>query len=177
LAFEWKQLLGAANLLSLIRIPLAVVMVFVYEQKTLFLGLLVLAIVTDALDGYVARKTGATALGAFLDPLCDKIFIVILLLFVLFSGRIGVLLFVLLILRDIYMVLMYAVFWRHPKRGMLKKHIKARWSGKVVTVGQFVALVWLFFGIDYFSYVVFAVAVVSLYAVLDYSMFVKKLLR
>lgn len=31
---------------------------------------------TDALDGYLARRYGATALGALLDPLADKIFLV-----------------------------------------------------------------------------------------------------
>lgn len=66
------------NILTLSRLVLAVV-VFVLIDLDRFLGALVvfaLAALTDALDGYVARRLGqATALGRQLDPLVDKLVI------------------------------------------------------------------------------------------------------
>lgn len=40
------------------------------------LGIFVLLGLTDALDGYLARRYGSTPIGALLDPLADKIFLV-----------------------------------------------------------------------------------------------------
>jgi len=40
------------------------------------LGLFVLLGLTDALDGYLARKYGSTPIGALMDPVADKIFLV-----------------------------------------------------------------------------------------------------
>jgi CDP-diacylglycerol--glycerol-3-phosphate 3-phosphatidyltransferase len=40
------------------------------------LGLFILLGLTDALDGYLARKYGSTPIGALLDPVADKIFLV-----------------------------------------------------------------------------------------------------
>lgn len=39
------------------------------------LALFLAAAATDAVDGHVARRRGATALGAFLDPLADKVLV------------------------------------------------------------------------------------------------------
>src|ERR687896_792238 len=44
----------------------------------------ILAAVTDSLDGYLARKLGQTsALGAFLDPVADKLMVAVVLVFLL----------------------------------------------------------------------------------------------
>ena len=43
----------------------------------------ILAAVTDSLDGYLARKLGQTsALGAFLDPVADKLMVVVALVLI-----------------------------------------------------------------------------------------------
>ncbi|MFQ5718967.1 MAG: CDP-alcohol phosphatidyltransferase family protein [Acidobacteriota bacterium] len=64
------------NQLSLFRmvlIPFLVVAVL-YGQARWALAIFVVAGVTDALDGLIARTTGQkTALGAFLDPMADKL--------------------------------------------------------------------------------------------------------
>lgn len=68
--------MGLANWLTLGRILLIPVFVtlLVYHEVLLALGTFVLAGVTDALDGYIARTRGTkTRLGAFLDPLADKL--------------------------------------------------------------------------------------------------------
>jgi CDP-diacylglycerol--glycerol-3-phosphate 3-phosphatidyltransferase len=73
--FSATELWRAPNLVSLLRVPLAVAFPFVADSKPAALTVLVLAAATDVLDGQLARRLGAvTTLGAVLDPLADKLF-------------------------------------------------------------------------------------------------------
>jgi cardiolipin synthase len=68
--------MGLANWLTTFRIVLIPVFVslLVYRQARAALIVFCLASVTDLLDGYIARSRGTqTRLGAFLDPLADKL--------------------------------------------------------------------------------------------------------
>jgi cardiolipin synthase (CMP-forming) len=68
--------MGLANWLTIVRILLVPVLVIclVYNRALLALGAFVVAGVTDMMDGYIARSRGTkTRLGAFLDPLADKL--------------------------------------------------------------------------------------------------------
>ena len=68
--------MGLANWLTLLRILLIPVFVslLVYRQRGPALAVFLAAAVTDLLDGYVARRRGSQSrLGAFLDPLADKL--------------------------------------------------------------------------------------------------------
>lgn len=65
----------AARLLLL---PIPVAMIY-RQETTWLLGALVLFVLlglTDAVDGILARRHGATPLGALLDPVVDKVFLV-----------------------------------------------------------------------------------------------------
>lgn len=78
--------MSLANKLSLFRILLvpAFVICLVYyrpgeleQLRYIAVGLFLLGVVTDAVDGYVARaERQATRLGAILDPAADKLFLV-----------------------------------------------------------------------------------------------------
>ena len=68
--------MGLANWLTIVRILLIPVFVtcLVYNRSLLALVTFVVAGVTDTMDGYIARTRGTkTRLGAFLDPLADKL--------------------------------------------------------------------------------------------------------
>lgn len=74
-----------ANALTLSRIPLAVAFWATYGSRGWSIALVVVAALTDSVDGAVARMaqrrrgvTGATA-GEWLDPMADKVFVVIVL--------------------------------------------------------------------------------------------------
>jgi cardiolipin synthase len=71
--------MGLANWLTLVRILLVPVLVIlvVYNRAGLALLAFIVAGVTDMMDGYIARTRGTkTRLGAFLDPLADKLLLV-----------------------------------------------------------------------------------------------------
>jgi CDP-diacylglycerol--glycerol-3-phosphate 3-phosphatidyltransferase len=64
----------------------------------------VIAIITDALDGYVARKTGTvTDFGKHFDPLADSIFFVIVFGTFVYLGLMPWYLFLIVLTRECYM--------------------------------------------------------------------------
>lgn len=65
-------------------------------------GLFILASITDWFDGYFARKYEATSsMGKFMDPIADKILVASVLIMLIPSGRVGPVLVLLLLARDI----------------------------------------------------------------------------
>ena len=74
-------MLNIPNSLTLMRILLIPVLVIAYfwsseKRELIITSVFVLAAVTDWLDGFLARKLNATSmLGAFLDPVADKLIV------------------------------------------------------------------------------------------------------
>lgn len=105
--------LTAANQLTLLRMLLipAFLILMLYGHLGWALTVFVTAGVTDGLDGLIARRSGQkTQLGAWLDPMADKLllvttFIVLTLPGLELSNRLPVWLTVLIITRDIGIVL------------------------------------------------------------------------
>jgi cardiolipin synthase len=109
--------LTPANQLTLLRmllIPILALLV-IYEQLGWAVAVFIIAAITDALDGLLARRAGQkTTLGAWLDPLADKLlvatlFIVLTLPLPHLVQRIPVWLTVLVLSRDIGIVATVAV--------------------------------------------------------------------
>jgi cardiolipin synthase len=106
-----------ANQLTLLRMLLvpAFVLLVVYDQLGSALAVLLLAGITDALDGLIARRAGQkTSIGAWLDPMADKLlltsgFIVLTVPGTGLLHRIPLWLTVLVISRDIVIVLTVAI--------------------------------------------------------------------
>ena len=106
-------MLTAANQLTLLRmllIPLFVILVL-YGYLGWALIVFVTAGITDGLDGLIARRSGQrTSLGAWLDPMADKLllmttFILLTLPGLELSNRLPIWLTVLIITRDVGIVL------------------------------------------------------------------------
>lgn len=108
--------LTPANQLTLLRMLLipAFVILVLYRHLGWALVVFVTAGATDALDGLIARRTGQTQLGAWLDPMADKLllittFIVLTLPGLDLANRLPVWLTVLIISRDVVIVLTVAI--------------------------------------------------------------------
>ena len=71
---------NALTMLRILLIPVLVVVFYLPSQHHLLVaaGIFAFAAVTDWFDGYLARRLGQmTAFGAFLDPVADKLMVVI----------------------------------------------------------------------------------------------------
>jgi cardiolipin synthase len=109
--------LTPANQLTLLRMLLipAFVILVIYGHLGWALTVFVTAGVTDALDGLIARRSGQkTSLGAWLDPMADKLllvttFIVLTLPGLNLANRLPIWLTVLIISRDVVIVLTVAI--------------------------------------------------------------------
>ena len=105
-----------ANQLTLLRMLLipALVILVLYGMNGWALVVFVVAGVTDALDGVLARWWGPTTLGALLDPMADKLllistFVVLTLPGLDLPNRFPIWLTVLVISRDVIIVVTVAV--------------------------------------------------------------------
>jgi CDP-diacylglycerol--glycerol-3-phosphate 3-phosphatidyltransferase len=104
-----------------------------------------LASLGDALDGFVARHFNQrTKLGAFLDPLADKLMLtcaIILMAFLnhRFLQAIPLWLLAAVLGRDV--IILIGMITVYSKKGRVE--VRARWIGKIATVLQIVAVYWI----------------------------------
>ncbi|MDR0350694.1 MAG: CDP-alcohol phosphatidyltransferase family protein, partial [Coriobacteriales bacterium] len=121
-----------ANLLSLIRLlllPVFFVLLVNYENNLLAFLVLLVAALTDLLDGSVARATHTVSrLGQALDPFVDRVFIIVGVLAIFLAGRVPLWILILLIARDACML----VLTIHQKR-RFNRGFKVIFLGKLAT--------------------------------------------
>ena len=123
------------NLISSARLPLAVLVVFFLDSPWKFV-FFALAILSDYLDGAVARRLHCTsAVGGWIDPLFDKVFVLIVFPSILIISSLPPLYLVIFFARDAFTVMSIALLRRRLPA------IKARFLGKTVTCMQFIVLV------------------------------------
>jgi phosphatidylglycerophosphate synthase len=96
---------------------------------------------SDMLDGFVARRTGSDSrVGGWLDPVCDKVFIVGALVAVCVEHRPPAWLVLLALTRELLVVPLTLVHLSTPGRAARDVEFRARPAGKATTVLQFVLL-------------------------------------
>ena len=102
------EVLNIPNLLSLLRIALVPVFLWLLLHQLFLAAIAVLAFagLTDFLDGYLARKLNQTTkLGKMLDPVADRLYIFATLLALSATGYVPWWLAGLVILRDVLMLI------------------------------------------------------------------------
>ena len=125
------QIINIPNTLTVIRILLLPVVVwrFVLGDTTGALIVYMTAMLTDALDGIIARKTNQiTALGKLLDPIADKLSLVTLLGLFVSNGEIPLWVLAIILFKEVMMVIGGGVALKH---GIV---VYALPIGKVTTV-------------------------------------------
>jgi cardiolipin synthase len=134
--------LNLPNTLTLFRFVLIPVYLWAFygtesEHKVGALFVLLVAGLTDILDGYLARKHGQeTQAGQLLDPLADKTMMLAVLFSLLQSGRVPLLVAGLLVFRDLAMIIGATFFYVQGKRAVPKAN---RW-GKSTTVCYYITI-------------------------------------
>jgi cardiolipin synthase (CMP-forming) len=133
-----------AHALTLSRIPIAVVFWLTYGDWRWSLALVVLAALTDAVDGTVARwwrrRTGDTrpSIGDWLDPVADKAFIILVIGAIQAHDPVPWLVLGLIVARELVLIPLAALY-RIVVHGRGHR-FKADAFGKAATIAEFVAV-------------------------------------
>lgn len=159
------------NLLSASRFPLAAAFLAT-EQTPVRVALIGAASLTDVLDGWLARRQQATRLGALLDPIADKTFVLVAISAFLVAGEISTLEYFIILLRDFATAIGFIVAFMLS--GLDPKDFKARISGKVVTVLQLATVLALVLHLSVLHPLIWLVGAASVWAVIDYTLMLKR---
>ena len=153
-----------ADVFTVLRLPLAVAFVLVPDAAGRAI-ILVVASLSDLVDGYLARHIGGSRLGLVLDPVADKLFMAAAFGVVAFSGTLAWYEIVGVLLRDIVATVMFVrtLAARRPRA------IPARWSGKVVTGAQILTLFAFLGGSALLRPLAWLTAALAAFAIWDYA--------
>ncbi|HVV85151.1 MAG TPA: CDP-alcohol phosphatidyltransferase family protein [Kofleriaceae bacterium] len=141
------MLIWLANLLTLSRLPLAALFWLVVDRPAPAIAVLAAAALTDLADGRVARyarrgqPAGGGEVGAWLDPLCDKLFAIAALVAVLVRLHAPAADVAAIAARDLIMAPLVVVYRLTPLHRRVDIELRASFAGKVATAAQLVALV------------------------------------
>lgn len=159
-----RPLFSVADAITLSRIPLAVSFLMV-DDPAWRLGILGVAAATDLLDGFIARRFGASRFGPVIDPVADKLFMACAFAVVFLSGALRFYEVIAVLARDLAAVV--AVLFSRSRWGRVVT-IPARLGGKVVTVLQLATLLAFLLDSTLLRPLTWATGAVALYAIWDY---------
>jgi len=129
-------------------------------QNLVACALFTLAAITDAFDGYLARKYQmATPLGAFLDPVADKLMVCAALVVLLSLGRIDEFVALIIVGREITVSALRE--WMAYVGAAAS--VAVNWLGKAKTIMQMVAIPVLLFHDSVFGIPIAAIGTVLIY--------------
>jgi len=166
---NFNSLMSLPNLLSLSRVPLGGVfwLVLAPTARDSIWAFLVMGIaaLTDVLDGYLARRQAQRAgrpsepdggTGAWLDPICDKLFVGAVLAAIIVKRHPPPLIIALILTRELAQLPLGIAYRFIPAlRSWLRYDFRASLLGKAATVAQFLAIATLI--LDHPSNAAFAV--------------------
>ena len=134
----------------------------------------ILAAITDALDGYIARRYGAVSeLGEFLDPVADKLMVSAALIVLIALGRVDSLVALVIIGREIAVSALREWMAKIGK----SSNIAVNSMGKIKTIAQMTAIPMLLFHDRLFGVIdlhligtllIYVAAVLTVYSMLIY---------
>ena len=175
--------LNLPNSLTLFRIFVIPIMVYLFllggDTNRMFTSILFLvAIITDYLDGMVARTMNQqTKFGEFLDPIADKLLvIIILLLLITENNQINFILpAIIIVIREFLVV---AIRQRLAELGN-KNVLKVAYISKIKTASQMISLLFLLykepiFNIDTYYFGVLFLQLASALTLISFIYYVKK---
>lgn len=157
--FSWP------NAISLLRFPLAALFVL-SDSVAVRSGIALVAGISDGIDGWLARRTGArTRIGELLDPIADKTFVFAALVGFVRTGELQLWELLVLLARDIYVSVAFVVVLTLG----LPLRFQARPSGKIVTTFQIMAILVLLLVPRWAPALVGVVGAAAAVAIVDYT--------
>jgi cardiolipin synthase len=163
----FKEAINISNILTISRIPFGILWIYVFDSMFYKLTILFLVVLTDYLDGYLARRRNIiTNIGRLLDPICDKFFVFVTFLTFFLSHQFSLTIFLLLIIRELGLAttfFLYLIFYRSRKL-----IIESRLLGKITTAFQFLLLIFMTLNLSWQNYVIFIVIFFGVLSLFDY---------
>jgi phosphatidylglycerophosphate synthase len=143
--------------------------VFVAIERTdVRIVLVMVALATDYLDGWIARTVGPmTRVGAILDPFADRVFVLVGVSMFLFEGTLSTAGYFIMISRDLMTAIGFLVARAMPSLRAVA--FQARFPGKLVTVLQLATFIAILINPAAARPMLLVVAFVSVWAILDYT--------
>ena len=130
------RILTLANAISISRIFLAIPLVLVFEDIAHGMTgklwqafvLIIIIVLTDFLDGYVARKAEEiTNFGKLIDPVADKVCMMVVLIYLIISYKLPFLIFFLtLAIRDIFLIII-GVYLMFSQEEVFQSNRSGKW--------------------------------------------------
>ncbi len=132
--------LNLPDLLSLVRVPLGVAFVPLAGRPIAGLVVLALAAVSDMLDGWLARRRPQRVVwGEWLDPVCDKFFIIAVMAGLYLSQHPPLDTLLPILTREIAVLVLFLVHRLAPSLRSIPYDYRAHVLGKATTAAQFLA--------------------------------------
>lgn len=139
-------MMTVSNGLSFVRAPLA--FLFLQESASLRILAVVLAMITDSIDGYLARRSKSSSrFGAILDPAMDKFFVYFALTTLFVENKMATWEALSLLSRDFF-VCVYGAIMLATGRWKAIEFRAIQW-GKVTTALQFIVLIGILVGLSF----------------------------
>ena len=130
------RIITLANAISISRIFLAIPLVLLFEDISKgeldklwwAFGLIIIIVLTDFLDGYVARKVEAiTNFGKLIDPVADKVCMMVVMIYLIITYKLPFLLFlVILAIRDIFLIII-GVYLMFSQEEVFQSNRSGKW--------------------------------------------------
>lgn len=129
------------NSLTMMRVAIA--LYFPFSSQDLWLHLVLAALVTEFLDGFLARRWDVCSdFGRLSDPVADKLFVSIVVASLFWVGRLTWYEVILVGARDLTVFLAIVILWFRNQKSSIR-NMRPRWSGKITTALQFALLIGL----------------------------------
>jgi cardiolipin synthase len=162
-----ESLRSIPNAVSLSRVVLAGAFVMDHDANDR-IAIVLIAAVTDMLDGWLARRAGLVSrFGALVDPFADRVFALVAVATFVYEGTLSTVEYFVMISRDLMTAVGFlvakAVSWLKPVE------FRARWSGKLVTATQMVTFVAILKLPQTVTPLIWLVGLLSLYSIVDYT--------
>ena len=162
-----RALFNLPNTISLSRVVLALAFVLVSEPWDR-IALIAVAGLTDFMDGWLARhRQDESTAGALLDPLADRIFVLVAISTYLVEGMLTTGQYFIFLTRDIATAVGFLVAKIVPT--LRPAVFRARLLGKVVTVLQLITLVVIVVLPELTNVMIAMIGIISAASIVDYT--------
>ena len=124
------RILTLANAISIIRILLSIPLIMLLDEDKLWQAfvIIILIVLSDFLDGYVARKADEiTNFGKLIDPVADKICMMVVAIYLIIAYKLPFLVFfITLAIRDTFLIII-GVFLMYSQDEVFQSNTSGKW--------------------------------------------------